>query len=75
MEHIVNVFLDEALNSACVIALSYFYGNRLLRHLKVLIGNPDYRVIWDILRKKESSQEGNNEWWSWVARTTPPFLA
>ena len=42
---------------------------------EALIENPDYLVTWDIYRKQETSQDGNNEWWDWVARTTPPSVS
>ncbi|OUR99085.1 hypothetical protein A9Q81_10900 [Gammaproteobacteria bacterium 42_54_T18] len=40
----------------------------------VLIEHPDYLVTWDIHRTQEDKEEGDHEWWNWVARTTPPSV-
>jgi len=42
---------------------------------KLLIENPDYLVTWDIHRTQEDKDEGDHEWWNWVARTTPPSVS
>lgn len=36
------------------------------------IQNPDFLVTWDIHRKRNTTAEGQHEWWDWVPNTTPP---
>ena len=36
--------------------------------------DPDYFVTWDIVRKKDDTAEGKQEWWEWHPRTTPPSV-
>lgn len=39
-------------------------------HIDII--DPDYLVTWDIHQTKESSAEGEHEWWDWVPRSVPP---
>lgn len=34
--------------------------------------DPDYMVTWDIVKKKDDTPEGQQEWWEWHPRTAPP---
>jgi hypothetical protein len=34
--------------------------------------NPDFLVTWDVHRKRDTTQEGQHEWWEWLPNTTPP---
>ncbi len=34
--------------------------------------NPDYLVTWDVYQTKEDKADGEQQWWEWVPRTTPP---
>ena len=36
------------------------------------IENPDYFVTWDVVKKKDEAQEGQQEWWEWHPRTAAP---
>jgi len=36
--------------------------------------DPDYFVTWDVHKTKESSQEGEHEWWGWEPCTVPPSV-
>jgi hypothetical protein len=36
------------------------------------VQNPDYLVTWDIHRKRDTTAEGQHEWWEWLPNTTPP---
>jgi len=36
------------------------------------IENPDYFVTWDIVKKKDDTEEGQQEWWEWHPRTVSP---
>lgn len=36
------------------------------------ITNPDYLVTWDIYQTKKDKEDGEQQWWEWVPRTTPP---
>lgn len=38
------------------------------------IENPDYFVTWDIHKTKESTPEGEHEWWGWEPRVVPPTV-
>ncbi|MEH6344246.1 MAG: hypothetical protein V7785_04120 [Bermanella sp.] len=38
------------------------------------IENPDYFVTWDVVRKKDDTAEGQQEWWEWHPRTTSPSV-
>ena len=29
------------------------------------IENPDYFVTWDVVKKKDDTEEGQQEWWEW----------
>jgi len=41
---------------------------------KIDIENPDYFVTWDVVKKKEDTEEGQQEWWEWHPRTVPPSV-
>jgi hypothetical protein len=34
--------------------------------------NPDFLVTWDIHRKRDTTAEGQHEWWEWLPNTEPP---
>jgi hypothetical protein len=34
--------------------------------------NPDFLVTWDIHRKRDTTAEGQHEWWEWVPNVAPP---
>lgn len=36
--------------------------------------NPDFFVTWDVVRKKDDTPEGKQQWWEWHPRTTPPSV-
>ena len=36
------------------------------------IENPDFLVAWDVHRTRESTPEGQHEWWEWVPNVQPP---
>lgn len=38
------------------------------------IENPDYFVTWDIVKKKDDTEEGKQEWWEWHPRTAAPVV-
>jgi len=38
------------------------------------IENPDYFVTWDIVKKKDDTEEGQQEWWEWHPKTTAPSV-
>ncbi|TNC79981.1 MAG: hypothetical protein C9356_16350 [Oleiphilus sp.] len=38
------------------------------------IQDPDFFVTWDIVRKKDDTQEGKQQWWEWHPRTSPPSV-
>ena len=38
------------------------------------IENPDYFVTWDVVKKKDDTEEGQQEWWEWHPRVTPPSV-
>ncbi len=38
------------------------------------IENPDYFVTWDVVKKKDDTEEGQQEWWEWHPRTVPPSV-
>ena len=38
------------------------------------IENPNYFVTWDINKTKESTPEGEHEWWGWEPRIMPPTV-
>lgn len=38
------------------------------------IENPDYFVTWDIVKKKDDTPEGKQEWWEWHPRTAAPTV-
>ncbi|PCJ46239.1 MAG: hypothetical protein COA99_03180 [Moraxellaceae bacterium] len=38
------------------------------------IKNPDYFVTWDIVKKKQDTEEGKHEWWEWHPKTTAPSV-
>ena len=39
------------------------------------IENPDYFATWDIVKKKDDTEEGQQEWWEWHPRTAPPSVS
>ncbi len=41
---------------------------------KIDIENPDYFVTWDVVKKKDDAEEGQQEWWEWHPRTTSPSV-
>ncbi len=41
---------------------------------KIDIENPDYFVTWDVVKKKDDTEEGQQEWWEWHPKTTPPSV-
>jgi hypothetical protein len=38
------------------------------------IENPDFFVTWDVVKKKDDTEEGQQEWWEWHPRVTPPSV-
>lgn len=38
------------------------------------IENPDYFVTWDVVKKRDDMEEGQQEWWEWHPRTVPPSV-
>ncbi len=38
------------------------------------IENPDYFVTWDVVKKKDDTEEGQQEWWEWHPKTTAPSV-
>jgi hypothetical protein len=36
------------------------------------IQDPDYLVTWDVHRSRETTPEGQHEWWDWVPNTQAP---
>ena len=38
------------------------------------IENPDYFVTWDIVKKKDDAEEGQQEWWEWHPRVSSPSV-
>jgi hypothetical protein len=38
------------------------------------IENPDYFVTWDVVKKKDDTEEGQQEWWEWHPRTANPSV-
>ncbi|MES2934127.1 MAG: hypothetical protein V4805_11650 [Pseudomonadota bacterium] len=36
------------------------------------IENPDYLVTWSIYRTQEQKDDGQHEWWEWIANTESP---
>lgn len=44
------------------------------RHLAsgVDMQNPDFLVTWNIYRTRDSTAEGQHEWWDWVPNTSAP---
>lgn len=36
--------------------------------------DPDFFVTWDIVRKKDDTEEGKHEWWEWYPRTAAPTV-
>lgn len=36
------------------------------------IQNPDFLVTWDIHRRRDTTAEGQHEWWDWVPNVQPP---
>jgi len=38
------------------------------------IEDPDYFVTWDIVKKKDDTEEGQQEWWEWHPKTTAPSV-
>ena len=36
------------------------------------IENPDYFVTWDVVKKKDDTEEGQQEWWEWHPSGVPP---
>jgi len=38
------------------------------------IDNPDYFVTWDVVKKKDDTEEGQQEWWEWHPRISPPSV-
>lgn len=41
---------------------------------KIDIENPDYFVTWDVVKKKDDTAEGQQEWWEWHPRTAAPSV-
>ena len=41
---------------------------------KIDIQDPDYFVTWDVVKKKDEAQEGQQEWWEWHPRTANPSV-
>lgn len=41
---------------------------------KIDIENPDYFVTWDVVKKKDDTEEGQQEWWEWHPRAVPPSV-
>ena len=41
---------------------------------KINIENPDYFVTWDVVKKKDDTEEGQQEWWEWHPRTVSPSV-
>lgn len=63
------IFVLPPLLSPWFIAPSGHYKNA---ESKVDIKDPDYFVTWDIHKTKESTPEGEHEWWGWEPCTVPP---
>ncbi|MFT4908058.1 MAG: hypothetical protein ACI978_002147 [Oleispira sp.] len=36
------------------------------------IENPDYFVTWDVVKKKDDTEEGQQEWWEWHPQSQAP---
>jgi hypothetical protein len=36
------------------------------------IGNPDYFVTWDVVKKKDDTEEGQQKWWEWHPQSQAP---
>ena len=41
---------------------------------KIDIENPDYFVTWDVVKKKDDTEEGQQEWWEWHPRAVSPSV-
>ena len=41
---------------------------------KIDIEDPDYFVTWDVVKKKDEAEEGQQEWWEWHPRTAAPSV-
>ena len=41
---------------------------------KIDIQDPDYFVTWDVVKKKDDTEEGQQEWWEWHPRTANPSV-
>ena len=41
---------------------------------KLDIQDPDYFVTWDVVKKRDDMQEGQQEWWEWHPRVVPPAV-
>jgi hypothetical protein len=41
---------------------------------KIDIIDPDFFVTWDIVKKKDDTDEGVHEWWEWHPRLSSPSV-
>lgn len=49
-------------------------GNFHTSDASIAMLDPDYLVTWDIYQTKPSKQDGEQQWWKWLPRTTSPQL-
>jgi hypothetical protein len=65
------VFHLPPLLEAWFVATSGHYKNA--EH-KIDIIDPDFFVTWDIVKKKDDTDEGVHEWWEWHPRLNSPSV-
>lgn len=41
---------------------------------QIKITDPDYLITWDIIQNRGDKAEGEQQWWQWRPRTTPPVI-
>jgi len=63
------LFILPPLLTPWFIAPSGHYKNAE-NHVDII--DPDYFVTWDVHKTKESTPEGEHEWWGWEPCTVPP---
>ncbi|MBK8973313.1 MAG: hypothetical protein IPM37_18880 [Hahellaceae bacterium] len=39
---------------------------------KIDIRDPDFFVTWDVVKKRDDMEAGQQEWWEWHPRVSPP---
>lgn len=47
-------------------------GDFHTHNAQIKLTNPDYLVTWDIYQTQDDKSEGEQQWWEWVPRTSPP---